>query len=109
MISPRCRIAKPLACAALLMRIQLMSRWPMCQMPSAPLIMWWIWRSRMGSKSDCILRPATSTQRPSGSAEPAATSAASGPTTSILPSSTSASSRVVTYSKAGVRLPPNST
>ena len=86
-----------------------MSRWPMCQTPSAPLIMWWIWRSRIGSKSACILRPATSTQMPSGSAEPSGTSSISGPTTVILPSSTSASSRVVTYSKAGVRLPPNST
>ena len=44
------------------MRVQTMSRWPMCQMPSAPLMRWWIWRSRMDSKSFCILRPATSTR-----------------------------------------------
>ena len=61
---------KPLAMAALQMRIQMMSRWPMCQMPSAPLIRWWICRSRIGSKSACILRPATSTQMASGSAVP---------------------------------------
>ena len=39
-------------------------------MPSAPLTRWWICRSRIGSKSGCIFRPAASTQIASGSAAP---------------------------------------
>lgn len=41
---------------------------------------------------NCIFRPATSTQMPSGSALPGSISSTSGPTTVILPSSTSANS-----------------
>ena len=67
-------------------RVQTMSRWPMCQMPSAPLTRWWICRSRIGSKSVCIFRPATSTQMASGSAVPGSTSSMSGPMISISPS-----------------------
>ena len=80
----------------------------MCQRPAAPFRKWWIWRSRIGSKSDCILRPATSTQIPSGRAVPSSTASMSEPISSIAASSISSSSTEVTNSKAEVLLPPNS-
>src|SRR4030067_1008254 len=53
------------------MRIQVVSRWATCIVPSPKLTMRWILRSRTDSKSFCIRVPATVTTIPKGSAPPA--------------------------------------
>ena len=51
------------------------------QEPSASFRKWCSCRSRIGSKSVCILRPDTSTRTPKGMVLPGSTSSMSGPTT----------------------------
>src|SRR3989304_2009668 len=108
-MSPKWRSRKPALNVSWLMRIQGISRCPMCITPMAPLMKRWICRSRIGSKSFCSLRPATSMRMPSGITPPTAAVSRSGPMTSILPSSTSGSSRPRRNSKAGESCRPNST
>ncbi len=92
------------------MRIHTMSRWPMCSTPSAPLSRWWIWRSRIGSKSACILRPGhldPDGQRVACSPPPCRRGRGRSP--SNLPSSTSSSSFIWQNSKPSDFGPASST
>src|SRR4030067_547859 len=91
------------------MRIQVVSRWATCIVPSPKLTMRWILRSRTDSKSFCIRVPATVTTIPKGSAPPFSTSGRPGPPTRISLSRTPERGALVTSSYAVVRPPPNST
>src|SRR3989304_584185 len=69
-MSPKWRSRKPALTVSWLVRIQGISRCPMCITPMAPLMKRWICRSRIGSKSFCSFRPATSVRKPRGITPP---------------------------------------
>ncbi len=108
-ILPKSAILNPLACASLLMRIQMMARWPMWKIPLAHEMNSWMRRSTTLSKSSWKLRPATSTRIASGYALPSSISSISGPMTSTFSSSTSFMGFMRNNSNASVYLLPNST